>query len=276
VNPNLYDLLDVDPSASTDEIRAAWKSAIADLGPTDRRFRVYNQAAETLLDPARRREYDAELAAHETEQSAHDAGLAGAADSVATDQPASDPPPRQGAEELSPASGTAITEPGDRRVVPAWLLIALAVLLVLVGTATAYLASQPSEAAVESATSSARTAAETAIEPLLSYDYRTLDQDKRDAERYLTPRYRAQYDKLFSVIAQNAPSTKTVVKVEVIDSAIVRAGDTRAQILLFVNRPTTNKIHTTPVVYKDQVTVTMQQVGGEWLVDGLTTSPVSQ
>ena len=65
MNPSLYDLLNVDESASTDEIRAAWKAAIADLDPTDRRFRAYNQAAETLLDPKRRRDYDAELAATE-------------------------------------------------------------------------------------------------------------------------------------------------------------------------------------------------------------------
>ena len=49
--PNLYDLLDVDRSASEAEIRAAWKAEIADLDPTDRRFRMYNQAAEVLLDP---------------------------------------------------------------------------------------------------------------------------------------------------------------------------------------------------------------------------------
>ena len=29
------------------------------------------------------------------------------------------------------------------------------------------------------------------------------------------------------------------------------------------------------MVYRDQVTVTMEQVGGSWLVDGLGTSPVS-
>ena len=58
-----YDVLDVEPDASADEIRAAWRAAVADLDPTDRRFRVYNQAAEVLLDPSRRAAYDAELAA---------------------------------------------------------------------------------------------------------------------------------------------------------------------------------------------------------------------
>ena len=63
MNVNWYDVLDVEPTATADEIRAAWRSAVADLDPTDRRFRVYNQAAEVLLDPAKRAAYDAELAA---------------------------------------------------------------------------------------------------------------------------------------------------------------------------------------------------------------------
>ena len=48
---HLYDVLDVAPTATADEIRTAWRSAVADLDPTDRRFRAYNQAAEVLLDP---------------------------------------------------------------------------------------------------------------------------------------------------------------------------------------------------------------------------------
>ena len=59
--PNWYDVLDVEPSASTEEIRDAWRSAIADLTPADRRFRLYNEAAEVLLDDERRAAYDASL-----------------------------------------------------------------------------------------------------------------------------------------------------------------------------------------------------------------------
>ena len=61
MSPSWYDLLGVPPTASSEEIRAAWKDAIADLDPTDRRFRVLNEAAEVLLDPERRKEYDASL-----------------------------------------------------------------------------------------------------------------------------------------------------------------------------------------------------------------------
>ena len=70
MNASWYDLLDVAPDASEAEIRAAWKAAIADLDPTDRRFRVHNQAAEVLLDPQRRAAYDAELAAAGTDEAA--------------------------------------------------------------------------------------------------------------------------------------------------------------------------------------------------------------
>jgi len=70
VNANWYDLLDVDPDATSDEIRAAWRSAIEGMDPTDRRFRVYNRAAEVLLDEDKRAAYDVELAAQESDDEA--------------------------------------------------------------------------------------------------------------------------------------------------------------------------------------------------------------
>ena len=61
-------------------------------------------------------------------------------------------------------------------------------------------------------------------------------------------------------------------------SGIVRSGDDRVSVLLFVDRPTTNKQtgNGSPVVYKDQVTVTLQKVGDDWLVDDLVTSPAAR
>ena len=63
MSPSLYDLLDVEETASAEEIRQAWRAAITDLDPTDRRFRAFNDAAGVLLDPAKRADYDARLAA---------------------------------------------------------------------------------------------------------------------------------------------------------------------------------------------------------------------
>ena len=113
-------------------------------------------------------------------------------------------------------------------------------------------------------------AAEAAIVPVLSYDYRQLEQDKQAAISYMTPEYAGEYEQLFeAVVAVNAPSTETVVSVEVLESGIVRTGEDLVDVLLFVNRPTTNKQQTTPVIYKDQATVRMRDIGGEWLVDCL-------
>jgi Mce-associated membrane protein len=248
VSPTWYDVLDVEPTATAEEIRAAWQALVAELGPTDRRFRVVNEAAEVLLDPERRAAYDAELALRPA--------------------PAPEEPPPTSLElqhldaDRTPRGG-----------VPGWLIIGVAVLTALVVGVTAWLwVDQPSDTAVEDATHSAQAAAERAIVPILSYDYRHLERDQAAAQAYMTSNYRKDYDKLFEVIKENAPETRTKVSSEVIASGIVRSGEDRVAILLFVDRPTTQKGQRTPEVYKDQVTAYMENVDGDWLVDCLVTS----
>jgi Mce-associated membrane protein len=245
--PSWYDLLGVEPDASQDEIRAAWRGAIADLDPTDRRFGSLNRAAEVLLDPDRRAAYDAELAAA---------------------RPEPEPEPAPAAE---PAPGPAATE--GRRVVPGWLLVGVAVVTLLVaGAAAVVAATVPSDRAVEDASAQARAAAERAIVPILSYDAAHLDESRAAAQAHLTGDYREEYDKLFNgVIEQNAPSTGTVVEAELVRSGLVRADGDRAQVFLLVDQSRTNKAEKRPVVYKNWVTVTMEKVDGDWLVAGLDT-----
>ena len=106
----------------------------------------------------------------------------------------------------------------------------------------------------------------------MSYDYRSLDDDQAEAAAYMTDDFEKEYESLFAVIRENAPETKTVISTEVVGSSIVRSGDDRVQVFLFINTPTTNVQVTEPEVYKNQVTVTMQKSGDEWLVDDLETS----
>jgi Mce-associated membrane protein len=270
MTPHWYDLLDVDQDASADEIRAAWKSAIADLDPGDRRFRAYNDAAAVLLDPARRAEYDAAIAE--------------------AAEPAPAPAPEPAADEKVGGEPTARAAEGDaapaaRRDIPLAVVIATAVvtLLLLTVTVVAWLGSDSAPESIstgpsrvdESETRSAQAAAETAIVPVLSFDYRTLEADAAAARSYMTDDYRAKYDQTFALVSDNAPGTETVVSAEVVASGIVRTGDDRVDVLLFVNRPTTNKQVTEPVVYRDQVTAQMLLVDGEWLVDDLITTPAA-
>ena len=259
--PSWYDVLDVDRTASAGEIRAAWRSATAELEPGNRRFKLLNEAAEVLLDPAARAAYDAQLAEDEHEAESAPEGLETGPSAPST----------------TTASASATGRTGrSSPLVPGWLLIGLAVLAVAMVVAAAVAWQRTAGESVEEATRAAQTAAEQAIVPVLSYDYETLDADQQRAQSYLTSDYRGDYDKLFGVISENAPSTKTKVSAEVVGSGIVRSGQDRVQVLVFVDRPTTNKLTREPVVYKDQVTVTMQKVGDDWLVDDLLTSPVQQ
>lgn len=247
MTPSWYDVLDVESTASAEEIRAAWRSGIADLEPGSRRFQTLNQAAEVLLDERARAAYDAELAAQ---------APAPAVEAAAP--PAAEP----GA--------------GGARWVPTWLLGLLGALAAVSVAAAIWAWQAGDDTAVEEATSSAQAAAEQAIEPLLSYDYETLEADQQRAASYLTADYREEYDKLFALIEDNAPSVQPQVEAKAFASAIVRSGEERVDVLLFVDQLTTNKGMEQPVTYKNQVTVTMQKVGQDWLIDNLVTSPAAR
>lgn len=258
--PTWYDLLDVSRDASTEEIRAAWKSQIAELEPGDRRFDALNRAAKVLLDPGSREAYDAEHP------------------EVA---PASEPLVEEGAPGTS--LETEDDEPGlvagppraeATRTVPSWLLAGLAIVAAGLVVATTWMWVARDDGGSDSAARDAQVAAERAVVPVLSYDYEHLEADQKAASALMTGNYREEYDKLFTVLEENAPQTQTKVTASVIASGIVRASDERVQVLVFVDRPTTNKLSAEPVVYKDQVTLSMQLVDGVWLVDDLITSPV--
>jgi Mce-associated membrane protein len=272
--PTWYDLLDVEPSASPEEIRTAWKSAIADLDPTDRRFQRLSDAAAVLLDPERRAEYDESLSS---------AGAVADAQPQPADEP--EPPssrvggngPERSEDRIAPTrrprrQRAKRDTPRTPRPVPAWILGVTAVIALLLVATASYSWSRPDPKSIESDAASARSAAERAVVPVLSYDYRSLDDGQQEAESWLTPTYRDKdYRPLFTTIKENAPSTQTVVTTKVVSSAIVRASQDRVEVLLLVDRPTTNKKQTTPLTYEDHVTVTMERSGDGWLIDDMST-----
>ena len=264
MSPSWYDLLGVAPDASTEEIRAAWKVAIADLDPTDRRFRLLNQAAEVLLDPAQRADYDRELAPEVAEPEPAAVDLA-EEDLAVT--PVDTPPE---AETLAPEAGEPV-DSAARRSVPGWAVVAVAALTAVMLGLAGWLATQPSDQAVADATTEAQGAAENAIAKVLAYDYRQLDENQAAAHEVMTADYRKKYDQFFEgVVRQNAIDTQTVVSIDVVASAIVRANDDRVQVLVFMNTPTTN-VQKKNEVYKNQATATMEKVGDQWLLDDLCT-----
>ncbi|WP_165356767.1 J domain-containing protein [Nocardioides zhouii] len=262
--PTWYDVLDVPRDASTEEIRAAWRSQVADLDPGDRRFDALNRAAKVLLDPDAREAYDLQHPA-----------FTGTEEEPATDEP---PVATHTVPGLTDVEAERTTEPAGAspatRTVPGWLLAGLAVVAAGLVAATLWMWIAGDDAGDDSAARQAQVAAERAVVPVLSYDYETLAEDKSAAQALMTGTYRQDYDKLFTLLEENAPETQTRVTTSVIASGIVRASADRVQVLVFVDRPTTNKLSADPVVYKDQVTLSMQLVDGEWLVDDMVTSPV--
>jgi Mce-associated membrane protein len=256
MTPTWYDLLGVERAASADEIRAAWKAGIAELDPGDRRFRALNEAAEVLLDADRRAAYDETLEPDETE-----------------------PPPVETVEAPAPEADVeadAVAVPvRTRGVVPAWLLAAMAAVVAVLLACAGYLVSQPSDDTIAGATSDAQGAAEQAATTILAYDYRHLDDDQKAAGELMTPAYEKKYDALFAQIAANAPDVKAIVTVDVVASGIVRSGADRVQVLVFVNRPTLRADKTDPTVFRDQVVMTMEKSGGDWLVDDMDTNQLA-
>ncbi|WP_284532318.1 J domain-containing protein [Nocardioides sp. T2.26MG-1] len=257
--PSWYDLLGVAPDAPAEEVRTAWRAQIADLDPTDRRFAVLNQAAEVLLDPRRRAAYDAELAA--------------AAPEVEPAEPVEPVDPSAPVEPAAPAGSEAAAPAGRVAAVPGWLLaVAGALTLALVITVVVLWGREPSAGDVEGDARAARAAAERAVVPILSYDAAHLDESKAAAQQYLTGKLRTDYDRIFAgLIEKNAPSTQTVVTATLVRSSIVRADEGHAQVFLLVNQTRTNKKYTEPEVYKNWVTLTMDQVDGAWLVSDMAT-----
>lgn len=249
MSPSWYDLLGVERDATADEIRAAWKAAIADLEPGERRFRTLNTAAEVLLDPERRAAYDAELEAAEEPE----------------------PSPEPSYEPEAEPARSAPSDAAAGRSVPGWLLalLAAATLLAVAGAVTLLVLGDDADVVAD--TRAARAAAERAIVPVLSYDHATLEDDQERAQSYLTSGYRKEYDQTFGLVAENAPELEAVVTAELVSSGIVRSGEDRVQVLVFVDQVTTNKQTSEPVTYQNHVTVTMQQVDGEWLIDDLRT-----
>lgn len=131
---------------------------------------------------------------------------------------------------------------------------------------------RPDPIAAEDAGRVAQQVAERAVVPIVSYDYRTLDEDESTATSYLTTRYRkAKFAPLWAAVKKNAPASRTVITATVVGSGVVRATQDRVQVLVLVDRPTSNADSPTPVVYQDHVLLTLVKAGGDWLIDDLST-----
>lgn len=277
---NLYDVLGVDADATPEQVRAAWKDAIADLGPGDRMFRVYNQAAEVLLDPARRAEHDAQVL------EAEPGDVADRPSPVSTSEPDPEPDPEPEPEpdpephpEPEPAPEVTVGA-APRRGPATWMVAAVGVLAVAVVVVTVLTwlrlgAGGGGEGAGldDERVRAAQSAAEQAAVPVLSYDFRDLDGNLVEAQSYMTDEYAVERSDLINDLRPTIEQTQTVVDAEVLSSAITRVTEDRVDVLAMVDQRTT-QAGGEPTVFPMWSTLSMTRVDGEWRVAGVTTTGV--
>lgn len=302
-----YDLLDVDEAATSDEIRAAWKSAVADLDPTDRRFRAYNDAAAVLLDADKRAAYDAELARARDQEEPAAAAEPPVAPEAAVDPGSGGEAPRTTAEPVEESSTEPATEPATEAPaseapptepttesptegVPTWALllaagaavVSLALMIVVLswpgslgGDSPKSTADESSEA--EAAGRAAETAAERAIPAVLGYDYRTIDEDITNAASFETEDFAAQRADFFAeksgdgqTLRDQIVAAKAVVTAVVPSTGLTRVspeGD-RAIVVVFIDQES-RKGKEAPRILRQWATLTMLEQDGNWLIDDI-------
>ncbi|WP_235736320.1 J domain-containing protein [Nocardioides alcanivorans] len=252
-----YDVLGVAPDATEAEIRAAWKAATSDLEPTDRRFDLYNSAAKVLLDAEARAGYDAEFAQPDVDEELAAPDL---------DEELSVPP-----EPATALTGAPEPEPEPRAGVPAWLLagLALAVLVVAGIAGFLHLSDDGDDAPADSASvREAQTVLEQSFGNLLTYSWDDLEAAHQRAVALLTPRYRCEFDKVWSLVEQQAQQVKPVVTTTVVRSGVSAVSDEgdRVKLVALIRNEVANK-------GGDQgvgtllLGVTMVEDDGAWLVD---------
>jgi Mce-associated membrane protein len=312
VNPTLYDILGVSPDASREEIRKAWREAADRFEPGEggstKQFRLFNEAAEVLLDPKRREEYDAQLPDREApepdetsdeapgDESGDEPGDAEASHGDAATVPGS---PVPGA---AAATASATAAAGDRDSsaqaetdevaasgqdqapgaakgpgLPWPVFAAIAVVTaVVVGFAAYFLVQAQRAEAYQEALDRAPAAAENAAGAVLSYDYKSLEADRDAAAKFLTDDYRSEYvDTFDKLVTENATDTKATVKAQVLASSAMAVGEGRdphrVSVLLFVNQSTTSAATTgQPSVALNRVRFDRVEQDGTWLVGGIT------
>ena len=263
-SPTWYDVLGVSRDSTPDQIKAAWRNATDKFEPGSGsgQFRMFNEAADVLLDPTSRAAYDETLAP----------GRPVAAPAVAA-PPVAAPPVAEPSAPVEPKA-RAPRKPASRL---AALLTALLALLTVAAVVLAVVLGlrARTDARVADARDEAPAAAERAAKAVLAYDYRTLPADRKRASSFLTPSFRTTYLKNFSLLEKQkdgtpgaAIQTKTVVTASVLGSGVMDAEDGVVRVLVYVNQ-VSKKPAKDPQIFQNRVAMTMEKVGNRWLVDDL-------
>jgi len=108
------------------------------------------------------------------------------------------------------------------------------------------------------------------VEQLLSYDYRSIEDDLAREKAWLTGSFADDYSSLVSdEIAPAAAKVKVVTDARVSASGVTSTDDGEVELLLFVTVTTRSEELDAPRVSGSRLAVTAQLVDGEWRISAL-------
>lgn len=101
---------------------------------------------------------------------------------------------------------------------------------------------------------------------VLSYDWRTFEEDVAAAARVAAPGFRKQYARTMSGVRAETVRNRVTLTAVPVDTAIVSASSSRLVALVFVDQITTARGSANRRLDQNRVLVTLTRHGGEWRV----------
>jgi Mce-associated membrane protein len=130
-----------------------------------------------------------------------------------------------------------------------------------------------SVSAEEDARSDALSAAGRSVEQILSYDYRSIEEDIDATKELTTGALREQYDTTAPSLLSQARQVRAIVQASVGSAGVMSVDDDRVVVLLFVDQATVKQVgaaaEPTTRIDQNRIRVTMSKVGDRWLVSEL-------
>jgi Mce-associated membrane protein len=121
------------------------------------------------------------------------------------------------------------------------------------------------------ATSAVREQIDSAVQTIFSYSYANTGATRQAAQRLLAGPAIGQYNSLFALVQQQAPTEKLVVTTTVTNSGVEMLAGDQARVLIFVNQQDT-RVGTSQTTYGGaMLAVTAVRQAGRWKIENIDT-----
>jgi len=101
---------------------------------------------------------------------------------------------------------------------------------------------------------------------VLSYDWKTIDEDVEASEKLLAPSFRGEYSKAMDGVKAQTVKNQVKLTADPVATSVVSASARKVEALVFVNQVTTAKGTENQRLDQNRVLVTLTRDGGEWRV----------